>query len=40
MPGIAALRKQRQENQDFKASLGYAGDPVSKQTNKQTNKYP
>jgi hypothetical protein len=36
----AELGKMRQEDHKFKASMGYIGDPVSKQTNKQTTIKP
>jgi hypothetical protein len=34
MPVIPALRRQRQEDREFKASLGYTETLYQKQTNK------
>jgi hypothetical protein len=36
---IPALQKLRQEDLEFEASLGYRGNPVSKQTNKKAGWY-
>jgi hypothetical protein len=39
MPVIPALRRQRQEDTEFKASLGYTGGPYLK-NNKTKQKTP